>query len=301
MITPGRLKNGKETDYAFGLLIDKYKDQKRIWHCGGKGGYRAVYFSYPEHKLSIIILCNCSSIDEQSIALQISDMFLENFLKTTNKNYEKTSNNLGTFKVSVDPKRLKNYVGVYMSEILGMIRISIENDGLMFQTEAPKMELIPESETSFFLKAYNMRINFEKNEDGKYSQFVLYQQENNAMHKTTSSEFEELLQHGKNLIKRTFYGEAKMPENELKQYDGTYYNEEIDVSHKLQTENKVLYIYGGSKYGPKFPLTLLKKDAFLTPFYSLKFQRTENGVIEGYKLDTARAKHIWFKKGSPLL
>jgi len=296
MITPGRLKNEKETGYAFGLMIDKYKDQKRIWHVGGKGGYRAVYFSFPELKLSIIMLCNCSSIDEQSLALQISDIFLENILKTANKNHEKTSTNLETSKVSVDLKILKKYAGVYISEPLGMIRISIENGRLMFQDDGPKMELIPESVTSFFLKAYNMRLNFEKDESGKYSQFALYQQGNNTMIKTTSSEFDDLLQDGRNLIKRTFYGDGKMPKNELKQFEGTYYNEEVDASHKLLTESNTLFIYGGSKYVLKFPLTFWKKDAFLTPFYSLKFQRTENGVIEAYKLDTSQAKNLWFTK-----
>jgi len=296
MITPGRLKDEKETSYAFGLMIDKYKDQKRIWHVGGKGGYRAVYFSFPEHKLSIIILCNCSSIDEQSLALQISDIFLENILKTSKKKYEITSNNSRTSKISVDQKILKNYDGVYISEPLGMVRISIENGRLMIQTDGPKMELIPESETSYALKAYNMQINFEKDEDGKYSQFALYQQGKNTMAKTTSSEFDDLYQNGRNLIIKTFYGDAKMPENELRQFDGAYYNEEIDVYHKLLTENNILFIYGESKYALKFPLTFWKKDAFLTPFYSLKFQRTENGMIEGYKLDTAQVKHLWFTK-----
>ncbi len=289
MQTPPKLKNGIATNYAFGLIVDKYKDQKKIWHVGGKAGYRAIFLSYPKQKSSIFILCNFSNIDEKSFALKISDILLRKSLKSGIM-----GNNYGQTTISVDPQIYRNYIGYYISEPLGLVNISSDNNNLMFKHSGiPNLELIPESETTYFLKAFNMRIIFEKDENGKYSQFTLHHQKNESMFKVSG--FKTLPQNGSSIINKKIETPER-PEIELKQYDGVYYNEEIDISHKLLTENNILQIYGESGYSPKFHLTFLKRDIFLTPFASYRFQRTENGGIDGYKLNTSQVKNLWFKR-----
>jgi CubicO group peptidase (beta-lactamase class C family) len=290
MQTTGKLKNEKELNYAFGLIVDKYKEQKRIWHVGGKGGYRALYLSFPEHNFSVIILCNFSNLDPESLALKISDIFLEKLLKPDKKDEEKMINAFGHTEASVDPKIFKNYIGEYMSESLGIVSISSENDCLMFKVRSiPKLELIPESETSFLLKALNVRITFEKDENDLYSQFILHQQGK------LTGDTSVLPQDGKDLILKRIES-SKQTQTELKEYNGSYFSEEINATFKILTENNVLYIYGYTNYAPKVYLTFFGKDKFLTNFGLFSFQRTENGIIEGFKLDTERVKNLWFKR-----
>ena len=49
---------GQESDYAFGLFLDRYKGERRIWHTGGWAGFSAAFFRFPEKEVTLILLCN---------------------------------------------------------------------------------------------------------------------------------------------------------------------------------------------------------------------------------------------------
>ena len=79
-------------------------------------------------------------------------------------------------EVKVDPKILDSYVGEYQMAPTFIIAITNENGKLMAQpTGQGKLELLPVSETDFYLKAVSATVSFVKDADGKVTELVLNQ------------------------------------------------------------------------------------------------------------------------------
>jgi D-alanyl-D-alanine carboxypeptidase len=58
MSSPGRLANGKLTDYGMGLEVGVHEDHARVAHGGGTPGSLAMNATYPNDHLDIIVLEN---------------------------------------------------------------------------------------------------------------------------------------------------------------------------------------------------------------------------------------------------
>jgi hypothetical protein len=75
---PTTLNNGRKLAGAGrGLFVDTYRGAKEIWYTGSAAAYKAWLGRYPEHGLSIAILCNAGdSADRTMFAHRIFDMFV---------------------------------------------------------------------------------------------------------------------------------------------------------------------------------------------------------------------------------
>jgi CubicO group peptidase (beta-lactamase class C family) len=67
MSTPGRLADGKLTNYGMGLELDPHDGHHRIGHSGGTTGSLAMNATYPDDNLDIIVLQNSLSGDPGAI------------------------------------------------------------------------------------------------------------------------------------------------------------------------------------------------------------------------------------------
>ncbi|MHA1320673.1 MAG: serine hydrolase domain-containing protein [Promethearchaeota archaeon] len=267
MLTPYRLNNGTEGGYAFGVGVDIYKGDKRVWHNGYIGGYRSQYISFPECRFSVIILTNSSNLHPEPLADKIADMVL----KIKPKEFE-------SLEILIDPEIFNKYNGKYLSESLGMVKISTVKDCLIFQgLSFPRTELIAESESSFFLKGFKVRISFEKAGNNSVSQYVLHQQ---------GMGIDEIYQK---------IEPSTLSQEELNHYVGKYYSEETNSTYKILIRNNGLYL----GYQGNYELEFLEKNKFqITQTVRLlfKFKRIDNEIIEGFELDTRRLRNLWFTK-----
>lgn len=59
--TAGRLSNGVQHDYAFGLTVAAWRGQREIRHSGTTGSYRAYLSRFPDAHVSIAVLCNAGN------------------------------------------------------------------------------------------------------------------------------------------------------------------------------------------------------------------------------------------------
>jgi CubicO group peptidase (beta-lactamase class C family) len=75
-IRRGRLNDGKEIDYAAGLMIGSLNGFTEISHSGATAGYRAWLAYYPEKKLSIAMLSNDGSFSPVRAGRQVAEIFL---------------------------------------------------------------------------------------------------------------------------------------------------------------------------------------------------------------------------------
>jgi CubicO group peptidase (beta-lactamase class C family) len=74
---PGGAKkeDGTKTDYGFGWYLDPYKGRRRTWHSGTTTGFRTFIERFPEEGLTIIILCNRTDLQPETMADRVADLY----------------------------------------------------------------------------------------------------------------------------------------------------------------------------------------------------------------------------------
>ena len=72
------LHPGKPVFYGFGWFLDPYQGHPRTWHTGTTMGFRTVIERFTTDNLTIIILCNRTDLDPESLALKVAALYLNN-------------------------------------------------------------------------------------------------------------------------------------------------------------------------------------------------------------------------------
>lgn len=70
------LHPGKPVSYGFGWLLDPYKNHARMWHAGGTIGFRTIIERFTDDNFTIIVLCNRTDLNPESLALKAADTLL---------------------------------------------------------------------------------------------------------------------------------------------------------------------------------------------------------------------------------
>ncbi len=161
MRTPGKLNNGEEHGYGFGLFMSKYRGAPVVSHGGAWAGYRAELMRFPQQHTSIAVLCNQAESRPTRLAHQVADIVLANVLEPEAAVESKTP--------KLSSEVLQGRAGVYRSATGEYRRLDFK-DGKLLLALAGGLELVPESDTSFnfagrnnisFSPDGNMKLTFE--------------------------------------------------------------------------------------------------------------------------------------------
>lgn len=76
MLERGKLNSGEQLDYAFGLVVGKYKGLPTVDHGGADAGYRSDLTRFPEQHFSVAVLCNAAEANPSGLARQVADIIL---------------------------------------------------------------------------------------------------------------------------------------------------------------------------------------------------------------------------------
>ncbi|HKX98539.1 MAG TPA: serine hydrolase [Steroidobacteraceae bacterium] len=79
--TSGVLDTGRETGYAYGLALARYKGLAEVRHSGTTGGYRAYLARFPEQRVSVALLCNAGNSMPRQALHAVADLYLAGALK----------------------------------------------------------------------------------------------------------------------------------------------------------------------------------------------------------------------------
>lgn len=74
--TPGRLADGRQHDYAFGLVVQRYRGVPEIRHSGTTASYRAYLSRFPDQHLSVAVLCNAGNSSPRQALHAVADLYL---------------------------------------------------------------------------------------------------------------------------------------------------------------------------------------------------------------------------------
>ncbi|WP_298539951.1 serine hydrolase domain-containing protein [uncultured Aquimarina sp.] len=272
----GVLNNGQESFYALGQIIQEYQGLKRIWHSGADAGYRSYIGRFPDQDLTFILLSNNASVYAEGEALKVADLFLKHLFEKNKK--ERISITQKPMYTSLSLKQKEELTGSYLSENYEVIRnIRLEEDKLMYirpDQGNRKTELRPLNKMRFVLGTNeNVQVLFNNDE-------VL-----------------KILVDNKEEEKYIKYFPKRYTVDELLEFTGVYYCDELETTYELKIENDNLIIFN-SRIGT-VNINSLKEDVFLGTswiFNSLVFIRNKDESINGFRVSGQRVKHMYFKK-----
>ena len=81
MHTSGVLDTGRETGYAYGLALARYKGLVEVRHSGTTGSYRAYLSRFPEQRVSVALLCNAGNSMPRQALHAVADLYLADELR----------------------------------------------------------------------------------------------------------------------------------------------------------------------------------------------------------------------------
>jgi len=268
MLTLDPFNNGKPNDYAFGVIINDYKDEKRISHSGSIGGFRSYACTFPEHQTEIVVLSNFSSSDVTGKINSISDILLEK---------EKEEKPAVKYEVmSVDPASLDKFFGAYEIEDLDtrLFEILFENDTLYCQyTGGRKTEIYTASDTVLFNNERDIKI---------------------SMIDTSPASI--IIHSGGQSRKGTKTVKFLITDKYLEGIAGKYWSPELETQYRFYIRDGRLYGYQ-TRHG-EFELENLKEDVFISDsgfINKIDIVRKGKKVI-GMKVSNSRVRNLWLER-----
>ncbi len=162
------LNNKEKTDYGYGWALQDIRGVKFISHGGGLNGFVSYLERQPEHKVTVVVLCNSTpppnGINPGSNASTIAEYLLwGDMAKQTSIDSD----------VVVDEAILKNYVGRYDYGQGAVLIVTLEGKQLSAQmTGQPKFPIFPSSKDEFNWKVVEAKVKFVTDEKGVVTHLI---------------------------------------------------------------------------------------------------------------------------------
>lgn len=268
MQVPARLNSGKESKYAGGLVIDRYRGLKTVSHTGSHGGYKTVLLRFPEQRFSVIILANLREMVPLRLAKRVADIYLRDRLEPQTLPEE----------IDVSTERLAGYPGEYRIGY-SLWRVRQGPRGLYVQVDGgEKKALIPCGQTSYFDR-----------EDGTRYQFV---RKDDAMKLETTAE--SVHSSGQRLRPL-----EPAPE-QLRAWVGTYRCAELGAISSIEMRDGQLILQlpkgeASLQFLDTDRCLARAQDAFFS-MLELQLTRDRAGAVSGLTLSTERVRRLRYAK-----
>jgi len=284
MLERGKLNNGEQLDYAFGLVVGKYKGLSTVDHGGADAGYRSDMTRFPEQRFSAAVLCNSAETNPSALARQVADIVLANEIKGAEVAFpakEPSAKVAGTGAVSLTAEQMAAFIGTYWNrQDDAFVKISVKEGQLQGDTGGSEpLALKPFSESRFHIadKPWGDEVEIH---------FV-------AASGDKPKRMEQSFGGGKPSVFEAV--EAASPgAAELGEYAGAYVSEEIDPVYRIVLE------------GDKLSLARLKhkadtlrpavRDVFTGEIGTVRFVRDASGQVSGFVLNAGRIQNFHFSK-----
>ncbi|MDQ3699174.1 MAG: beta-lactamase family protein [Gemmatimonadota bacterium] len=284
LLATGRLSNGDSIEYALGLFVDRYRGLRRVHHGGSWAGYRAQMLRFPDHRVSVAVLCNLGTANPSTLADRVIDILLAGQLQPTAD--ETKAANVAAATPEADTRdaaaatlELAQYTGSYFDERTnGLRRVAVDSGHLVLRLSGIALAMRPLGGGRFQSTQYPVTIAFERQRPG------------------TSLHLEETIGDGRP-VSYAPVATAPVSPGVLSAYAGTYDSEELATAWTLAVRDSGLVLVhralGDPRLEPAFADALTAGPALL------RFTRKANGRVAGFSVSVGRARNIGFvRRGS---
>lgn len=276
MKTLDKLNDGSDNNYAFGLFIDKHLGNDLIQHSGAIGGFRTYAGTYPDKKLSIVVLTNFSASSSGSKANQIHEILLT---KLDADNSEPVKKNDSLKQIYLSNDELKKYESSYLNDKDSYARkIYLRNDTLRyFRSSTSESPIVPIGNDEFQMLTTDADLKIKFTINGKLKSMIV------------------TVNNGEPSIFQGFESRT-LTTKDLLSYTGEFYSQELETTYNMYLENDTLFCHH-ARHG-EFKMKVLKNNVLESewPMTITKYKRNKKGEVTGIYVSNGRVRNLWFEK-----
>ena len=286
MLERGKLNNGEQLDYAFGLVLEKYKGLPTVGHGGADAGYRSDMTRFPEQHFSVAVLCNSAETFPGALGQQVADIVLAKEIKAAEAAApakEAVAKSSGTpAPVALTPEQMAGFTGLYWNrEDDAFVKIFVKDGKLQGDAGGDEpLVLKPFAESRFHIadKPWGDQVEIH---------FV-------APSGDKPRRMEQSFGGGKPSLFEA--AEAFSPSGaELSEYAGAYVSEEIDPVYRIVLDGDKLSLLRLKHKADTLRPTV--RDVFSGDIGTVRFTREPgSGHVSGFVLDAGRIQNFHFVK-----
>ena len=260
----GRLNDGRDIDYASGIVHGTHRGLKTISHGGADAGYRSALLRYPQQRFGVATLCNLAQTNPTQLAQRVAEVYLGDHMRPIPAT-------TSAAEVAVPAAELSALAGLYWNEQDATPRRFVVEDGkLKMRTGPAQMATLKSIGNRRFLLAEPPRtLIFESNR-------LTF-----AAESGTPIAFERV--------------EPFTPTPaQLEKFAGVYRSDEIESSYRFVVKEGALRLER-LKSNPS-ALEPLFADTFASPAGVIRFTRDSSGTVTGFSLEAGRVRGMKFWK-----
>ncbi len=276
MNTQAALNDGSTFGGALGQFVSNYRGVNQISHGGADAGYRTYLARFPDHHAAVILFSNFTGFNSRDMAMKVSDILLEQHFTEPLVPAAGLSGFGG-----MDSRQLKNLAGAYWNDQRKYAAtIELEDDTLRYRSGGTRHILVPFDKDAFYVPGDSRELIF------KFS----YLEDGPEMVMTSNNDIPVLY---------TTYSPRKYNEDELAQFAGTYYSEELGTTYIMEVRDGRLT--ASHRRHSDISFEPLKTNTFQGNqwyFRTVEFERDNNGEIPGMGVSSVRVRDLWFDKQS---
>jgi len=267
MRTSATLASGDSSGYGLGIATEVYRGARLVGHAGGDAGYRTYLGRFPEHGLSVVVLCNASTANPVALARSVADVYVGSKLAAVAPP--------PTPSVTLTRDQLAPFAGVYVdTNTGGATFITLRHDTLIVG-RATGPALVPITERRFRVGAQPVELEFMPN--GDLVQTILAWPNPKPI-----------------TLKR--YESARPSRAELDGYTGSYYSEELGATWTVSATDSTLVLK--TRGGLDRAVRPAYGDTFVGDFL-LTFTRGRNRKVDGMLMSSGRVRRVRFERTGP--
>src|SRR5690606_967529 len=280
LLTRGRLTDGKELDYALGLMHGEHRGLATVFHGGSWGGYVAEFLRFPTQQYGVAVLCNRSDASPPALALEVAEIHLAAAMDPLPVQTVAAAAGEPTQPKpsAVELRPLETYAGTYRAENTGNLVTLVVEGGALRVLEPGRYDLVAHSADELEVVGAPVRLVFEAGERSEAAPRLT----------TMGAGAPENVYHRISPTRITSSSGAA--------FVGTYHSPELATSLSVTQADTVLNLT--LRNASPRPLRSVGNDEFVGSGLSLQFTRDATGKVAGLVVNQGRARGIRFDRAA---
>lgn len=270
----GRLNDGTELGYAFGLAIGEHGGLKVVEHSGGDAGYRSHFLRFPDERLSVILLCNVP-MNPHGLARQVAEIWLADRVRLEPAKADSEASEAPA--AALPEEELAYKAGAYVNRATSEARKIAFREGKLFLEMGPGYELAPLGAGRFRAPGMPVELAFEPAGAVRPARL----RETSTSNPAAPVEYEAV-------------DAPAVTAGELAQLAGRYASEELDATYEVIVRDGGLALR--RKKHADAPLSPVTADWHEGGPGTLRFTRDAEQRVTGFTLSTGRIRGLWFER-----
>lgn len=268
----GRLNNGTNLEYAFGLVHGRLRGLTMIGHSGSDAGYRADYLRFPDQRTAFITLCNVDRANPGQLNRSVAAIVLADKMSPQATNGAAAAAPAVT-EVPIDPEVLRGFAGIYLdtrteSQAEAVFHASTSTLHAGRGAQAPRLQHVGNNEFVLPGPGGNQAVRYRFGPGS-----------------VTNVDANVTLQK---------MGAPDASRAKLAGFIGRYRSEELDVEWTLSLNDSSLVL--SRRRAQDQRLTPIYADGFAGGVGNIRFTRDNAGRVNGFLLTSGRIRHIRFDR-----